>query len=620
MRTFAVVFLLIGVVGMAWAAERGPIVILSDEDFTPENGVVSGSGTPEDPYLIVGWDIRVRTGELFGIRIENVSAAFVVRGCTISGALHPHGAAIYLAGLTGGTVEACVVRDSLHGLVVQTSQDLVVRNVFLGVRGVGFRVLGVAPAHFRHMVDPTVTVNGQEVRYYYGLKNVELEEIQAGHITIAASENVILRGARIDQGDGITVAFSSGIRVEGADLSRARSHGILILSSPGTVVTRCDRIANSAQAGVAVILSDEAVVEHSGIYANQIGVYVNASDRVRLRQSVWAANPLAIRVEGVSEDVWIQDSFFYQNRNDIEVESGVRPVVERCAFAESDIAVFMGKGVTHPRVLYSTMVRVGYGISTFASHGVYERNLIARANIGIIFEEAYKEAFPTGNVVHANVLYRCMDGLYLGTETYDNVLYENLIWDCSRAARDLGKNQWTLYGRGNWYSNYTGRDENGDGIGDTPVVFPGGGQDPAPLMDRAFYPGIPGVVGTMEERIMAVEDSSGSRLVLPVRIADQPHKRFIGFQALPPAMAQDLAILFVFERPTVSNFHMRNVFLDLDIVFWGPEGEYLGRNLMKADSTDLYGTASPFLQALEIPAGKLQAAGLEPPFKLVEQP
>ncbi|MEN3009655.1 MAG: hypothetical protein ABDI20_01510 [Candidatus Bipolaricaulaceae bacterium] len=40
--------------------ERGPIVILSDQDFTAENGVVAGTGTPTDPYLLVGWTIRVR--------------------------------------------------------------------------------------------------------------------------------------------------------------------------------------------------------------------------------------------------------------------------------------------------------------------------------------------------------------------------------------------------------------------------------------------------------------------------------------------------------------------------------------------------------------------------------
>ncbi|NIP67606.1 MAG: hypothetical protein GWN76_06265, partial [candidate division Zixibacteria bacterium] len=34
-----------------------PIYIDGNEDFTPENGVVSGSGTENDPYVIEGWVI-----------------------------------------------------------------------------------------------------------------------------------------------------------------------------------------------------------------------------------------------------------------------------------------------------------------------------------------------------------------------------------------------------------------------------------------------------------------------------------------------------------------------------------------------------------------------------------
>lgn len=620
MRRTIAIFFVGALVTIGLAQERGPIVILSDADFTPENGVIAGTGTPQDPYLIVGWGIRVPTGQPFGVRIEGTSVSFVVRGCTVTGAMHPQGAAIYLANVSGGTVEDCIVRDSLNGILLQDSQDLMVRDLFLGVRGVGLRVVGTRREHFRHAIEPSATVNGNAIRYYYGVTGQELSGITAGHITLAACRDVTMRGAKVDQGDGITVAFCEDVRIEGADLSRTRSHGILIFSSPHTIVTGCERIANSAQAGVAVVLSDRVTIENCGIYANQVGVYVNASDHVVICGNAFAANPLGVRVTGGARETLIQDGLFYQNRHGIEIEAAVGPIVERCAFTESDLAVFVGKAVTHPRVLYSSMVQVSYGISIFASHGVFERNLIARANIGIIFEEAYKEAFPTGNILRENVLYNCADGLYLGTDTSGNTLYENVIWNCRRAARDLGKNEWVRYGRGNWYSDYAGKDENKDGIGDAPVLFGGGGQDPAPLMDRTFYPGLPGVAGSMEERKVTVEDASGQRLALTVRVADQAHERFIGFQGMPIELGQGLAMLFVFEKPTPSQFHMKNVFLPLDIVFWGEGGEYLGRNRMEADSKDLYGAASLFTMALEIPAGTLDAAGLKAPLRLILNP
>ncbi|MBC7169703.1 right-handed parallel beta-helix repeat-containing protein [Candidatus Bipolaricaulota bacterium] len=617
----AIAILVIGTVAaVGVAAERGPIAILSDADFTADNGVIGGSGTPGDPYLIVGWEIRVPSGSLYGIRVENTTVPFVVRGCIVSGALDSRGAAIYLADTSGGTIEGCTVVDSINGLRIETSTDITVRDNYLGVRGVGFEVLGLEEKHFRHAVEPTTTVNGQEVLYYYGLSGQTLEGISGGNITLAACRDVALRGAVINQGDGITVAFSEGVRIEGADISRARGNGILILSSPGTVVTTSPRIANCALAGVSVFLSDDVRVENCGLYANQIGVVVNGSDGVRVQDNAFAANPIGVLVTGGARETVIQQGLFYQNTHGVEIETSYGTVVEMCAFAESDVAVFIEGGALYPRVAYSTMAQLGYGISTLASYGVYERNLIARANIGIIFEEAYSQATPTGNVVRHNVLYRCTDGLYLGTETTGTSLYENLVWDCSRTARDLGANEWAPYGRGNWYSNYAGSDANGDGIGDLPVLFGGGGKDPAPIMDRSFYPGIPGVVGTMHERILTLEDASGERVAFPARVADLPHTRFIGFQGLPIELAKDLAILFVFPTPTVSQFHMKNVFLPLDIVFFGADGAFLGRTTMEADVQDLYGAADPFAMALEVPAGLLSARGLGREVRLVLNP
>lgn len=617
----AIAILLSGVAFVVGAAaERGPIAILSDADFTAQNGVIAGTGTAADPYLIVGWEIRVPSGTLYGIRVENTSATFVIRGCRISGSMDPRGAAILLADTVGGTIEDCTVTDSINGIVIQTSREITIRDNFLGVRGVGFQVLGVEREHFRHAVEPTNTINGQEVLYYYGLTDQTLDGIAAGNITLAGCRNVTLRAAKIDEGDGITVAHSTGVRIEGADISRARSHGIFIISSPGTVVVDSPRIANCAQAGISVLLSDEVWVEKTGLYANQVGLLVNASHGVVARNSQFAANPIGVLVTGGAQDTVIEQGLFYQNRHGVEIETSRGVVVERCAFTESDVAVFIEGGAMNPRVAHSSMVQGGYGISTLGSHGVYERNLIARANIGIIFEEAYSQAIPADNVVRHNVLYNCVDGLYLGTETTGTLLYENLIWNCNRWARDLGKNTWAPFGRGNWYSDYKGPDDNTDGVGDVPVLFGGGGQDPAPLMDRAFYPDLPGVVGTMSGQTLNLEDASGTRATLQARVAALPHERFIGFQGIPVEMGKELAVLFTFERPTPSQFHMRNVFLPLDIVFFAEDGTFLGRTTMVADSKDLYGAADLFSMALEVPAGKLADLGLGREVKLVGTP
>jgi hypothetical protein len=54
---------------------------LGNSDFTPANGVVSGAGTYNDPYIIEGWDINSASNH--GIWIEYTTAYFVVRNCYV---------------------------------------------------------------------------------------------------------------------------------------------------------------------------------------------------------------------------------------------------------------------------------------------------------------------------------------------------------------------------------------------------------------------------------------------------------------------------------------------------------------------------------------------------------
>lgn len=605
-KAIALGFLLAAFVGLA--QERGPIVILSDQDFTEENGVVAGSGTPEDPYLLVGWTIVVPAGEPFGIRIENTKRSFVIRGCQIIGAQDPEGSAVFLNNVADGVIEDCLVRNSVNGIRIRSSRGLVLRENFLDVTGVGLDVLGGSPEEYAHLIEPTNTVNGKPVFYFYGLKDQVLTDLDAGHITLAAVENVVLQNPRIDQTDGIVVAFSKGVRIEGADISRPKSHGIFILSSPGTVVRDAPRIANSKEAGVAVWLSDDVVVENCGIYANRVGIYVNASDRFIAQNNAFAAGPVGVEITGASSEPVVRKNLFYQHSHGVKIDSALGPVVEACSFWQGDIAVFLGQDVRYARVAKNSMVAYGYGVSNFGSHGMIELNHITRANIGIIFEEAYQEAFPTGNVVRHNLIYRSWDGFYFGRESRDTEIYENLVWECKRAARDFGQNKWAPQGRGNWYSDYTAQDR-GDGIGVEAREFAGGGKDPAPLVAPPVLPSLPGVLGTMERRILTLADEEGRTLRLPVLVADEAHERFIGFMGVPPEWAKDLAILFVFESPSTSQFHMQNVFLELEIVFFGADGSFLGRTKMAPDTQDRYGAAIPFLTALEVPAGRLEGLG-----------
>jgi len=103
---------------------RSPIVIASDFEFTAENGVLGGSGTADDPYVIEGGRIDAGYSE-YGIRIERTTRHFVIRDVMISGASK---AAIFLSYVRNAVVENCRVVGNWIGLTLNFASGNVIRG------------------------------------------------------------------------------------------------------------------------------------------------------------------------------------------------------------------------------------------------------------------------------------------------------------------------------------------------------------------------------------------------------------------------------------------------------------------------------------------------------------
>ena len=85
-----------------------PIFINGDAEFTPANGVVGGSGTVEDPYIIEGWDIDASTAT--GIHIDSTRAYFIIGSVFI----HDGGTGVYLYNVTNGKIlDSKIARGSV---------------------------------------------------------------------------------------------------------------------------------------------------------------------------------------------------------------------------------------------------------------------------------------------------------------------------------------------------------------------------------------------------------------------------------------------------------------------------------------------------------------------------
>ena len=86
---------------------HAPILINGNGDFTNANGVIRGSGTFADPYIIEGWNISA--SGTTGIVIGNTSAYFIVRRCYVHDGGDFH-SGIFLINCMNGKVDnnSCV--------------------------------------------------------------------------------------------------------------------------------------------------------------------------------------------------------------------------------------------------------------------------------------------------------------------------------------------------------------------------------------------------------------------------------------------------------------------------------------------------------------------------------
>ncbi|MBM1154367.1 right-handed parallel beta-helix repeat-containing protein, partial [archaeon] len=102
-----------------------PIIITSDNEFTADNGVSSGSGTKKDPYIIENLIID------YGIRIYSTTKYLIIRNCIIRRA--PEGSISYFPVIEIGNArnirfENCVITCGGWGVFLNTTKQISLIN------------------------------------------------------------------------------------------------------------------------------------------------------------------------------------------------------------------------------------------------------------------------------------------------------------------------------------------------------------------------------------------------------------------------------------------------------------------------------------------------------------
>jgi parallel beta-helix repeat protein len=192
----------------------------------------------------------------------------------------------------------------------------------------------------------------------------------------------------------------------------------------------------------------------------------------------------------LGSDGSITNSTFYENWEAIVLWDSSRPLIY------NNTIIYNGEGILGLRVDNATIER---NAIVGNLHGIYI-NLTENSEIRSNFISSNEGGGlhltePSGNLITCNNIswngfWEVLLSFYF-VPAYSTIYHNNIFSTSTHAIDWKGSNNWDNGSEGNYWSNYTGSDPDGDGIGNEPFIIDENSQDNYPLMNPVTHCDVP---------------------------------------------------------------------------------------------------------------------------------
>ncbi len=378
-----------------------PIIIEGNDDFTPENGVVAGSGTKENPYIIEGWEINA-SGEWHGITIKNTTAYAVIRKCYIHHAgcamlinnasniiiqnlfteFNNFGISIiisknvyvencYTESIYLNTDENCSIENChiLHSIQIIESVKSNIINNFIGE---GLLIKGLKQEYFFHNILNNTAINGS-ILYYVNKSNVKVKE-NASQIFIIGCKNFEISMNSSNVLVAVEMAYSSNISIINSGF-----------------------YGKMAWASVFGINSSNIFISNSKFKNNGCSIFFHAISNFEIKNSYFAFYESGVVAE-LSKNGIVRDCAFENGEFGLEFYLCRNIAIKHCNIHDNECVGAMAQGIIGFTIykcnVYNNGDDCGGGIGV--SQGIF-----VRINSNNIFNNSYYGIYADFSIVNA---------------------------------------------------------------------------------------------------------------------------------------------------------------------------------------------------------------------------
>jgi parallel beta-helix repeat protein len=279
-----------------------------EEIHRPGSGVVHGSGTAEDPYVIEGWCIADPLGGSdVGIRIADTDSHVLVTGNAIEDGF---ATGIALENADHVTIADNTVTGHDQGIVASSATDLDVEANTVSDNGERFDGNGVTvqDAFDAEIRDNQVSDNAENGIEIEGAERVDVAGNEVtGHgfdgIEIDEATDVAVRQNTLENNDGHGVYVDDTLALlVGGNAVHDNGEGIGLRESQDVVVER-NNVTEHEREAVAAFRVDDVSLSDNELADNGEGVDVTEASAVALAGNAIAGNGVGLDVSDVADAV-----------------------------------------------------------------------------------------------------------------------------------------------------------------------------------------------------------------------------------------------------------------------------------------------------------------------------